>query len=75
MLRTIVSRFTLLHPLTRRILGPLFPDSATYWEQRYARGWNSGVGSYGRLAEFKAQVLNNFCSSERGGLSNRIRLW
>src|SRR5690606_4241845 len=34
--------------------------SADYWEQRYARGGNSGAGSYGKLAEFKAEVLNAF---------------
>lgn len=32
--------------------------SANYWDSRYASGGNSGSGSYGRLAEFKAQVLN-----------------
>ena len=37
----------------------LFPGSAEYWEQRYASGGNSGQGSYGRLAEFKAEVINN----------------
>lgn len=33
-------------------------DSAGYWERRYRRGKNSGAGSYGRLAEFKAEVIN-----------------
>jgi len=37
-----------------------FPGSAAYWERRYARQGNSGAGSYGRLAEFKAAVLNQF---------------
>jgi len=31
-----------------------------YWEQRYARGGNSGDGSYGDLALFKAQVINDY---------------
>lgn len=35
-------------------------DSARYWERRYASGRNSGPGSYNRLAEFKAQTLNQF---------------
>lgn len=35
-----------------------FPGSAGYWEQRYQKGGHSGAGSYGRLAEFKAKVLN-----------------
>jgi predicted O-methyltransferase YrrM len=37
-----------------------FPGSQVYWEQRYAEGDTSGSGSHGRLAEFKAQVLNSF---------------
>ena len=35
-------------------------DSAQYWENRYKSGNNSGKGSYGELAEFKAEVLNAF---------------
>ncbi len=35
-------------------------SSAEYWEQRYKAGGNSGVGSYSRLAEFKANFLNSF---------------
>lgn len=34
--------------------------SADYWDRRYARGGNSGAGSYGRLAQFKADILNRF---------------
>jgi SAM-dependent methyltransferase len=37
-----------------------FGDSSTYWEKRYQKGQTSGVGSYGRLAEFKAEILNDF---------------
>jgi hypothetical protein len=39
---------------------PRFTSSANYWEQRYSRGGTSGAGSYNRLAEFKAKVLNAF---------------
>lgn len=38
-------------------------DSASYWEQRYVSGRTSGEGSYGELAEFKAQVINEFVAS------------
>lgn len=38
----------------------VFPGSARYWEERYAKGGNSGSGSYNRLAEFKAEILNAF---------------
>ena len=34
--------------------------SADYWHARYTRGGNSGSGSYGGVASFKAQILNEF---------------
>lgn len=37
-----------------------FAGSPSYWEERYARGETSGAGSYGRLAGFKAEILNDF---------------
>jgi hypothetical protein len=37
-----------------------FQGSKNYWEKRYSAGGNSGVGSYGQFAEFKAEVINNF---------------
>lgn len=38
----------------------LFPGSKEFWETRYSLGGNSGSGSYGKFAEFKANVLNDF---------------
>jgi hypothetical protein len=35
-------------------------DSAGYWRKRYESGGNSGAGSYGALADFKATALNHF---------------
>ena len=35
-------------------------SSADYWERRYVSGGTSGAGSYNRLAQFKAKVLNDF---------------
>jgi len=35
-------------------------SSSNYWENRYANNGNSGAGSYNRLAEFKAEILNEF---------------
>ncbi|MCR4847947.1 MAG: class I SAM-dependent methyltransferase [Bacteroidales bacterium] len=35
-------------------------NSANYWENRYLTGGNSGIGSYGRLAQFKAEIINQF---------------
>ena len=37
-----------------------FPGSAAYWQQRYFKGGNSGAGSYGNLAKFKASIINKF---------------
>ena len=35
-------------------------DSKNYWEKRYLKGGDSGDGSYGKLAEFKAKIMNRF---------------
>ncbi len=37
-----------------------FAGSEEYWKQRYVRNGNSGAGSYNKLAEFKAEILNEF---------------
>jgi hypothetical protein len=37
-----------------------FSNSALYWEHRYANEGNSGMGSYGDLAIYKAKILNQF---------------
>jgi len=42
----------------------VFPGSAAYWEGRYASGGNSGDGSRGTNAEFKAEVLNKFVAEQ-----------
>ncbi|WP_439411910.1 hypothetical protein [Enterobacter ludwigii] len=41
-----------------------FHHSAQYWDDRYRLAGNSGAGSYGRLADFKAEVLNRFVAEE-----------
>lgn len=48
------------------IFRPSF-DSQAYWEKRYARGKHSGAGSRGKLAEFKAAVLNEFVEKNHIG--------
>lgn len=40
-----------------------FITSSDYWEKRYLRKGNSGAGSYGRLADFKASIINEFVTS------------
>lgn len=62
-LKTNVRRMPLvgasLVRMARRLRQP-FHDSASYWERRYAHGGTSGAGSFGALAQFKADVLNEF---------------
>ncbi len=40
--------------------GAPFPGSERYWNSRYSAGGTSGSGSYGKLAEFKAEIINTF---------------
>lgn len=42
-----------------------FPGSKKYWENRYKSGDNSGTGSYGQIAVFKAKVINNFVKENK----------
>ena len=42
-------------------------DSKKYWEDRYVNKNNSGAGSYGRLALFKAEVINDFIEKNKVG--------
>lgn len=44
---------------------PKFSGSKVYWEQRYNLNKNSGSGSYGRLATFKAKTLNAFVEENK----------
>jgi SAM-dependent methyltransferase len=37
-----------------------FRSSENYWVERYKKGGNSGFGSYGEFARYKASVLNDF---------------
>lgn len=64
-LRRRMGAVPLLGPTLKLLFGnhssvPLFRSSPSYWEERYRRGGNSGVGSYGRLAHFKAETINRF---------------
>jgi len=47
-------------------------NSSKFWDGHYASGGNSGTGSYGRLAEFKAEVLNQLLSDS--GIQTVIEL-
>lgn len=45
-------------------------SSNQYWDTRYKSGGNSGPGSYGHLAQFKASVINEFVA--KNGISSVI---
>lgn len=64
MLKQWVKRHSVLRRLAELVWFPVskafFGSSGDYWETRYVKGGTSGTGSYGRLAEFKARVLNDF---------------
>jgi len=58
-----------LKSIARSIKHKIFPPKTTkknfttsedYWNDRYETGGNSGAGSYSNLAEFKAEILNEF---------------
>lgn len=40
-----------------------FKSSENYWLERYKKGGNSGFGSYGPLAQYKANILNEFVAA------------
>jgi SAM-dependent methyltransferase len=60
----LLRKIPLLGPLIdharQRLRAARFAGSNSYWEHRYAAGGDSGVGSYGKFAAFKADVLNGF---------------
>jgi hypothetical protein len=55
-----MSRNAMQKVLIKKVRNWVFPGSASYWEKRYRKNGNSGVGSYGRNAAYKAGVLNEF---------------
>lgn len=54
----------MLFPFFKKVLITLrrlrYPGAADYWERRYAGGGDSGAGSAGRLAVYKAETVNRF---------------
>jgi len=61
----------IFNPNKKRPAGT-YQGSSKYWEDRYAGGGNSGAGSYGKLAEYKAKILNEFV--QRNNIQKVIEL-
>jgi O-antigen/teichoic acid export membrane protein len=66
-LKDFLKGIPLVRTLAKRVFGlggmqapTEFSGSREYWEARYAKEGTSGVGSYGKFATFKAEVLNAF---------------
>lgn len=68
MLRPRIRRLLRFRRLPAEAQAPVFHGSRTYWQERYATGGNSGVGSYATLAAFKADTLNAFV--DRHGIAS-----
>jgi len=67
-MKEFLKNIPILHTIASKayvkILNKKFSSSQAYWMKRYAKGGNSGAGSCGRHAEFKAEVLNTLVSRE-----------
>lgn len=50
----------LLHVARQAWLLARFRNSTHYWDERYRLGGNSGAGSFGAVARFKADFMNRF---------------
>jgi len=64
-IKDLIKKMPVFGTLARRAYWALLGGSAAYWEKRYSAGGDSGAGSFGPLAEFKAQVLNTFVADHR----------
>lgn len=51
--------------LKREKVVDTFIGSKKYWDDRYVQSGNSGSGSYGRLALYKAEFLNQFVEKNK----------
>jgi SAM-dependent methyltransferase len=70
-LRQTIARLPIIGPAAKRMYRTIVPyrpalhfeSSPQYWEDRYTGGGNSGAGSNGRLARFKAEAINRFVAN------------
>ena len=62
----------ILHPWLAFLRRLRYPGSRLYWERRYAQGGDSGAGSAGVLAHYKAAFLNAFV--EKHGIRTVVEL-
>ncbi len=70
MIKNIIKKIPVLNTFALNIYCkikkiPRLSSSSTYWEERYKYGYNSGLGSYGELANFKADIINDFTNKNK----------
>ena len=67
-MKKLFRQFFVRHSAGRKLVNKYFllryGSSKKYWEQRYRRNGNSGAGSYGGLANYKAAFLNRFVKDQ-----------
>ena len=69
-MKDFIKKIPIINTIARKLYYTLivpyipFERSADYWKQRYKSGGNSGAGSYTRLSEFKAEILNAFVKAK-----------
>lgn len=63
MLKKLIKQIPVLRNLAIIIYKHTLFNATNYWDSRYLEGGDSGRGSYGRLAEFKANILNKIIDS------------
>lgn len=59
-IKKVLLKIPLLENIILLIRASRFNNSIDYWEKRYKQGYTSGLGSYGKFAEFKAKIINTF---------------
>jgi hypothetical protein len=65
-MRGLIKRISIIGPALKSIYRSIFnrpktfSNSTDYWIDRYKSGNSSGAGSYSILADFKAEILNEF---------------
>ena len=64
-MKETIKKIPIIGPFVRkvyRVLKPIKPflNSESYWEDRYKSGGSSGAGSFGKLAKYKAEIINDF---------------
>jgi hypothetical protein len=69
-MKHIIKKIPIIRPIAHSIyrrrnnLKKPFAGSENYWIERYITGGNSGDGSYRKLAEFKAEMINKFVTQK-----------